>query len=51
MDKQSQRTLEAILKKDVSAITPGEKGILQARWKYVGKNSRKRFAPLFAKKK
>jgi hypothetical protein len=51
MDKESQIKLEEILKKDPSSITEADKIYLLARRSYVGRNSRKKFSAIFARKK
>lgn len=50
MDERSQKVLDAILAKDPSQITEEDKAILRARWSYVGKNSRARFADILQEK-
>ena len=44
MDERSQQMLKEVLDKDPSELTENDKALIRARWSYVGKNSRQKFA-------
>lgn len=50
MNPEAQEVLKRILDKELHELTSYDKGFLKARWTYVGKNSRKKFASIFDEK-